>query len=105
MVKSRRSKASAIDFNTYSTVIERDNHSCIICSINFNLHCHHYIPRSQGGLGIPNNLVMLCNCCHNAIHTGNKTINLKKYVHNYLKHQYGEFNIEDLKYNKYKKEC
>lgn len=49
---------------------ERDGWQCYICGRETNLHVHHIIPRAEGGLDIPENLVTLCGGCHRSIEAG-----------------------------------
>ena len=41
-----------------------------IKSKNKKLHVHHIIFRSQGGTNLPNNLITLCETCHQDLHKG-----------------------------------
>jgi len=52
-------------------VFERDGHACRRCgsgSATARLTRHHVLPRSAGGLTQENNLVTLCEACHEASH-------------------------------------
>ena len=95
---NRRKKACSISKEVWNEVYYRD-YGCIICRTQ-NVQCHHFIPRSQGGLGIKENLVMLCVKHHNAIHSSNYTKELKEHCKTYLTGLYGELDINDLKYKK-----
>ena len=44
-------------------VYKRDEGSCIFCGAP-GLPEAHYIPRSHGGLGVPQNIVTVCRPCH-----------------------------------------
>jgi hypothetical protein len=46
--------------------LERDQFICQNqgCGNTENLHVHHKIPKSKGGLDIIDNLISLCDCCH-----------------------------------------
>jgi len=52
-------------------VVHRDSYTCQSCGYDKNnkenrqLHAHHIIPRKEGGPDHPENLVTLCNHCHN----------------------------------------
>lgn len=46
-------------------VWERDGGRCILCLSPAAAPNAHYLPRSRGGLGIPENTVTLCQRCHN----------------------------------------
>jgi len=48
-------------------VLERDNHTCIVCKTKFqdkDLHTHHKIPRRKKGTDDLDNLVTVCKNCH-----------------------------------------
>jgi 5-methylcytosine-specific restriction endonuclease McrA len=70
-------------------ILNRDNYTCQICGKkNIRLEVHHIIYRSQGGTNDENNLITLCEDCHNAIHDGkivltkkSKKLNLKYATH------------------------
>ena len=64
------------------TVIERDESRCQRCGIEVtpmneagpDFQLHHIIPFSAGGPDHPDNLLTLCNECHNHAHERMKTI-------------------------------
>lgn len=95
--KSKRKLATNIPPNVYQDVLLRDKR-CIICGNQYNLECHHFIYRKHGGMGIEQNLVMLCNGCHIKIHTHklDKTI-----IEQYLRKHYQYWDKNMLKYRKY----
>lgn len=49
-------------------VFERDRWMCRSCGWRGNLHCHHIVFRSHGGVDADWNLVVLCAACHDGIH-------------------------------------
>jgi hypothetical protein len=49
-------------------VRRRDQHRCRVCNKIRALHVHHIIFRSSGGHDVSENLISLCERCHNAIH-------------------------------------
>ena len=63
---SKRSKACEIPPKVKEIVWNRDNQRCISCGIWVpkTFANAHFIKRSQGGLGIPENIVTLCSKCH-----------------------------------------
>ena len=98
----KRSKACDISAKTKEIVWNRDNHRCILCGSRYALPNAHFIRRSQGGLGIPENVVTLCLKCHNEFDNGSKRIEHSYKIENHLKKQYGtSWNIENLIYKKY----
>lgn len=103
--KTRKNKqnALAISTDTYNEVHERDG-NCALCKTiglpkianTFNMfECHHFIPRSRLGMGIPQNLVMLCKPHHDKVNF------YKKELEEYMKSQYEDWDEESLRYKKY----
>ena len=102
---SKRSNACKIPLKVRKAVYERDNHKCIICGKFVPVTCSnsHYIKRSQGGLGIEQNVVTLCMNCHYEYDFGKNTKDYEGFVRNYLKKIYGpSWKKEDLIYNKWR---
>lgn len=60
-------------YNVKAYVLARDNYTCKHCkgkSKDPKLHCHHIIWKSKNGTNTPDNLICLCNTCHDALHRG-----------------------------------
>ena len=101
---SKRSKACEISQKTKEIVWNRDYHRCIFCEkyvpmTNANAH---FIKRSQGGLGIEQNIVTLCPKCHYEEDFGQDTKLYEEHIENYLKGIYGEeWSKDKLIYKKY----
>lgn len=88
---NKRTKACNISTKVRKIVHERDGHSCIICGSSYAVQIAHIIPRSRGGLGIPENLVDLCWQCHsNMDQSGNREEMLKR-CNDYLESIYPDF--------------
>jgi len=103
-MKHKRTKATDISPKVKEIVWERDEHKCIYCSRYVPKSCAnaHFIKRSQGGLGIPENIVTLCPDCHYEEDFGQDTKLYEDYIENYLKSIYGAgWNKEKLVYKKY----
>lgn len=100
-MKSKRTKACEISRETKEKVYERDGGLCIICH-QAGIPNAHYIRRSQGGLGIEQNIVTLCPKCHNSFDNGFKREEYGTIIQKYLKNQYTDWNEKDLIYNKWK---
>ena len=70
-------------------ILSRDSYTCQICSKKHTkLEVHHIVYRSNGGTNDENNLITLCEDCHNGIHNGKivltkkpKKLNLKYATH------------------------
>lgn len=78
---------------------ERDDHRCIICGSYRAMPNSHFIKRSQGGLGIEENITTMCITCHEAFDgTGRKQLIPK--VRAYLKSKYPEWDEQKLYYKK-----
>lgn len=102
--KSKRTKATDIDIEVKKIVLERDKHKCIFCGkvVPLSSANAHFIKRSQGGMGIKENIVTLCSKCHYEEDHGLNTQLYEKYIENYLKGIYGtNWNKEKLIYNKW----
>ncbi len=101
---SKRSRACEIPPKVKEIVWNRDNHKCIYCSRYVPKTCAnaHFIKRSQGGLGIPQNIVTLCPECHFEEDHGQNTKLYEDYIENYLKGIYeAEWDKKKLIYKKY----
>lgn len=99
---SKRTKALAISKQTKLIVWERDNHKCIFCGheVPLNLANSHFIKRSHGGLGIPENL--FCNCleCHNKFDDSVNREWMLPIARNYLMSKYENWSEDNLVYKK-----
>ena len=100
---SKRSKACDITPKVKEIVWNRDKHRCIICGryVSKTFANAHYIKRSQGGLGIPENIVTLCLYCHQEEDFGSNTKFYENKIETYLKSIYGTmWNKEKLIFKK-----
>jgi len=62
-------------YNVKQYILDRDNYTCQKCKTkNVKLHVHHIIFRSNNGTDEPNNLITLCESCHDKLHLGEFTI-------------------------------
>lgn len=104
--KHRQTKATEIPKSVKEIVWERDNHRCIFCHTIVNMFYAnaHFIPRSSGGLGIPENIFTACKNCHREQDNGLNTQEYDKRAKNYLKSIYGRcWTKEKLIYKKRRK--
>lgn len=102
--KHKRTIATDIQKGVKEAVWKRDGYECIFCHEKvpmFNSNAH-FIPRSQGGLGIEENIFTACDKCHQEQDNGLKTQKMEKEVEEYLKSKYEDWNKENLVYKKYK---
>lgn len=100
---SKRSRACEISKKVKEKVWKRDNEHCIICGKWVPASCAnaHYIKRSQGGLGIEQNIVTMCPECHYEEDFGQATKLYEDNIKIYLKTKYKDWKIENLIYKKY----
>lgn len=96
---NKRTKALAISQAVKAKVFKRDNGLCILCG-RAGLPEAHYIPRSQGGLGIEQNIITLCRFCHNKLDQTTERGELLERVREHLDLWYPGFPDTDRKYKK-----
>ena len=60
----------------------------------------HYIARSQGGLGIPENGLTLCPSCHRRYDQELERKKMREYFREYLREHHDEWSEEALTYRK-----
>jgi len=110
---NKRTKATEISDKVKIKIYERDD-TCIFCKIGyhmptdnfyelFNLDIMHYIPRSLGGLGIPENLALGCRYHHSMLDHANIDYRkeMQEIFKKYLQKQYKDWNEKELIYKKY----
>ena len=101
MSKGRRTKATDISPKVRQEVEERDHHVCIFCGSPNARGEMHYIRRSQGGLGIPKNILTGCRECHRQFDEGQAKALYREKAKQYLMSIYPDWNEKDLVYNKW----
>lgn len=107
----KRTKLTDFDGKTRERIKARDE-GCIFCkmsyrmpeSYTFGLHEYqimHYVPRSQGGLGIEENGAVGCIYHHNMLDNGRNTrTEMLSLFEKYLKENYPEWDKKKLFYRK-----
>lgn len=95
-MKSSRSKVCDISQKVKNKVWERDGGYCIKCGNPQAMPNAHYIPRSQGGLGIEENIVTLRQKCHTAYDQSSNRPEIREYIKNYLKNKYPKWDEKNL---------
>ena len=100
-VKSKRAKACDISKKVKDIVWERDGERCIVCNSHQAMPNSHFIRRSQGGLGIEENIVTMCMDCHREYDQGIERRPMEIYVENYLKSKYPNWDKSKLIYKKW----
>ena len=103
-MKSKRTKACEIPKEVKKAVYERDNERCLICGrwVCEFYACAHFIPRSQGGLGIEQNILTLCSEDHRRYDESSHREEYKQFFRKYLQSKYPDWNEKDLIYDKWK---
>lgn len=98
---SRMSKACDIPPKVKAIVWERDGGCCILCGNPHAAPNAHFIPRSHGGLGVPENVVTLCLKCHTRYDQSGQRKPLQARIRQYLMEQYPDWDEEKLIYRKW----
>ena len=111
----RMTKMTAIPAKVKAIVAQRDcahgPATCIICGAPGGPHCH-IVRRSQGGMGVEQNIVTLCNPCHYALDEGafmdrlrplglDTQKKVREYVIDYIKGFYPDWTPESVTYHKW----
>lgn len=99
---SQRTKALSIPKKVKLVVWERDSHRCIFCKceVTWNLANSHFIKRSHGGLGIPENIFCTCLECHHKFDDTPQRKDMLPIAREYLKSKYENWNEKNLIYKK-----
>lgn len=112
----RETTYTAIPASVKAAVAQRDSSggrpaTCIICGRPGGPWCH-VVPRSNGGMGVEQNIVTLCNRCHIAFDEGlfikelkplgfESREDIKEYIISYIKRFYTDWTPESVTYRKY----
>lgn len=97
----RRTKEVAITPEVRQQVEERDGGCCIFCGRPGRGEAH-LVNRSQGGLGIPENIVTVCRACHFQMDNGQATKLYRAKAEDYLKSKYPEWDRSKLVFDKWR---
>ena len=100
MYKSKRARACDIPQKVKQKVFERDGY-CVLCGNPNASPNAHYISRSQGGLGIEQNVLTLCNACHHRYDQTTDRKQLREFFKEYLKSKYADWDETSLIYKKF----
>lgn len=93
-------KKTAISQAVKNAVILRDDHRCIFCR-RWGAPEAHIVRRSQGGLGIEENIVCACRECHRALDEGRDRKYYQRKAEIYMKQFYPDWDRKRLTYKKY----
>ena len=90
---------------TKELVMNRDG-GCVYCNkISTLTYAHIFVSRAKGGLGVKENIAILCMNHHHILDNGvesNIANKIDKHCKDYLINLYGSIDLESLKYNKWK---
>lgn len=109
--KSKRAKECNFNKDVRTEIMQRDKYQCLFCRLgkygtstcDWIQDIMHYVNKSAGGLGIPQNGVLGCRYHHQLLDNGNKGYRqeMLQYMREYLQSQYKDWREEDLYYRKY----
>ena len=114
MKKSKQARAREFTQKERKLIRERDRNQCIFCAAGWEtegatsmalstLSIMHYIPRSQNGLGIPQNGAIGCQWHHEMLDNGNKgnRDEMLELFRDYLRSKYSDWDNTKLVYSKW----
>ena len=107
---SKRSRACDFSTKERTRIKDRDC-GCIFCRRRYRMEkanafnpsimeIMHYIPRSQGGLGIARNAALGCKYHHMMMDESEHRAEMRGILREYLRSMYADWNEEDLVYHK-----
>jgi len=96
----KRTKACAITPKVRQEVEERDGGLCIFCHFPGRGE-GHYVPRSHGGLGIPENIICVCRTCHDRMDNSQARQIYMNRAREYLESKYPDWDESKLYYKKW----
>jgi 5-methylcytosine-specific restriction endonuclease McrA len=95
----KRTKALQIPQKVKKEVWERDGW-CVFCGNPHAFPNAHFIARSQGGLGVKENILTLCPECHRRYDQSLDRESMREYFREYLKSKYPNWDESKLIYRK-----
>lgn len=98
-----RTRACAIPKEVKLIVYERDHERCIFCGAP-GLPEAHVIPRSHGGLGVPQNIITVCRSCHDKLDNSTDRQQMLDVAVAYLGSYYPDISQTDVIYQKWEKD-
>lgn len=99
----KRTRLCAIPKEVKLIVYERDHERCIFCGAP-GLPEAHVIPRSHGGLGVPQNIITVCRSCHDKLDNSSNRQQMLDVAVGYLKRYYSDISQTDVIYQKWDKD-
>lgn len=99
----KRTRACGIPKEVKLIVYERDHERCIFCGAP-GLPEAHVIPRSHGGLGVPQNIITVCRSCHDKLDNSSNRQQMLDVAVEYLGSYYPDISQTDVIYQKWEKD-
>lgn len=99
-MRSKRTEALGITSETRDKVLVRDGWKCVLCGERYGLQAAHFLSRGAGGLGIAENLIMLCVRCHRDYDQSSKRAEIKEKLRAYLQRKYANWDEQKLRYKR-----
>lgn len=99
-MKHKRTIATSIPPAVKYAVTRRDGGRCIFCR-RYGDPVAHVIPRSQGGLGVEQNIITACWECHQLLDNSPARRGMLEYAQEYLRKCYGTWSREEVTYKKW----
>lgn len=96
----KRTKALSIPKDVKDRVWERDGRCCVWCGNPYAAPEAHFIARSQGGLGIEENILTLCRECHRKYDQTKFRKFMRSFFESYLRSWYPGWDVENLIYRR-----
>lgn len=113
-MKSKQAKKREFSAKARQEISLRDGGNCIFCEMGYKMEgaswyaqnmksIMHYIPRSQNGLGIPQNGAVGCQWHHEMLDNGNKgnRDEMLELFRDYLRSKYSDWDNTKLVYSKW----
>lgn len=100
-MKSERTRRCSITPKARSLVKDRDGNACVFCGNTYGIQICHIVPRSHGGLGIPQNLVCGCLQCHHKLDQSTSRKDMIIAAEEYLRSIYPDFDDTCKVYKKW----
>jgi hypothetical protein len=101
-MKSKRTKALEVSPSVKQIVLDRDGGRCIFCGTYNYLTYAHYINRGRGGLGVEQNIALVCLQHHFELDQSIKRNFYKDLFKAHLKKHYTNWDETELYYRKVK---
>lgn len=102
-MKHKRTIATSIPPAVKYAVTRRDGGRCIFCG-RYGDPVAHVVSRSQGGLGVEENIVTACWQCHQRLDNSTDRSKMKAYAIDYLREYYGHWEEQEVTYKKWQGE-